>query len=93
MEHHAQEGRKRKVDDNCEQIRGLDSCSSSANVAGAWLTQEKGEMTGMEAYMGNLKRVDGETLKITTTDLVGTLEANALMLVGDGEGFRVLLRS
>jgi hypothetical protein len=37
----------------------------------------------MEVYMGNLKRVDRETLKITTTDLVGTLEANALMLVGD----------
>jgi hypothetical protein len=46
----------------------------------------------MEVYMGNLKRVDRETLKITTTDLVGTLEANALMLVGYGEGFRVLLR-
>ncbi|XP_071674388.1 uncharacterized protein [Lolium perenne] len=34
----------------------------------------------MEVYMGNLKHVDGETLKITTAYLVGTLEANALML-------------
>jgi hypothetical protein len=61
-------------------------------VAGAWLTPEKKAKAEMEVYMGNLKCEAEETLKITAVDLVRTLEANAPMMVGDGEGFRVLPR-
>jgi hypothetical protein len=46
----------------------------------------------MEVYTGNLKCEDGEALKVTTADLARMLEANALILVGDGVGFRVLPR-
>jgi hypothetical protein len=35
----------------------------------------------------------GGPLKITAADLARTLGANALRLVGDGEGFKVLHRS
>jgi hypothetical protein len=39
-----------------------------------------------------MKREAGESLKIMAAELARTFEANALMLVGDGEEFRVLHR-
>jgi hypothetical protein len=54
MEHSAERGRKRKIDDDGEQV-GVPSSNA-------------------------------------TSALARTLGANALMLVGDGEGFRVLHR-
>jgi hypothetical protein len=46
----------------------------------------------MEVCVMKQTREDEEPLNITTADLVRTLKGNAFMLVGDGEGFRVLPR-
>jgi hypothetical protein len=56
------------------------------------LTPEKKARTKLEVHVMNQSCDAEESLKITTADLARTLEANALMLVGYGEGFRVLLR-
>jgi hypothetical protein len=60
-------------------------------VAGAWLTREKKPRTTLEVCNLNGVR-DLEPMMITAKDLARTLGANAFMLVGDGEGFRVLER-
>jgi hypothetical protein len=60
-------------------------------VVGAWLTPEKKARTTLEVCDMNCERGMGPML-ITTVDLARTLGANALMLVGDGKGFRVLER-
>jgi hypothetical protein len=92
LEHHDQRRIKRNVDDDCEKFRGFNSCSTSGIMGGAWLAPEKKAKNEMEVYIGNLRCEDGEALKVTTACLARTLEANALILVGDGVGFRVLPR-
>jgi hypothetical protein len=91
MENPAKRGRKRKNDDNAEPAGAAGSNASSAVVAGAWLTPEKKSRTSLEVCNLNGVRGLGPML-ITAEDLARILGANALMLVGDGEGFRVLER-
>jgi hypothetical protein len=58
-------------------------------VAGPCLTPVKKPRTSLEVC--NLNGVRGSGLMlITAEDLARTLGANALMLVGEGEGVRVL---
>jgi hypothetical protein len=92
MERTTQSGRKREVANNSEHFGGISSCLTSAIVVGAWLTPEKRARTEMEVCVIKQTREHEEPLNITTADLVRTLKANAFMLVGDGEGFRVLPR-
>jgi hypothetical protein len=91
MEYPAKRGRKRKNDDNVESAGAACSNASFVVVVGAWLTPEKKPRTTLEVCNLNGVR-DLEPMMITAKDLARTLGANAFMLVGDGEGFRVLER-
>jgi hypothetical protein len=91
MGNSAERGRKRKVDDECDQAGAPCSNATSVVVTGAWLTPEKKARTVLEVCDMNCERGMGPTL-ITVADPARTLGANVLMLVGDGEGFRVLER-
>jgi hypothetical protein len=82
-------GRKRKSDNDGEQAGDLGSNATSVIVAGTWLSPEKRARTALKVCTMNHER-GSRPLLITATDLERTLGANALMLVGDGEGFRVL---
>ncbi|KAK1646516.1 hypothetical protein QYE76_064321 [Lolium multiflorum] len=84
-------GRKRKIEDNIEQGGGCSSEAAAAVVAGAWLTPQKKARTTLEICDMNTTRGFGPML-ITAEDLRRTLEANDLILVGDGAGFQVLNR-
>jgi hypothetical protein len=57
-------------------------------VAGSWLTPEKKARTEQEITLHN--QMKGVELKITTGDLARTLMANGLVLIGDGESFKVI---
>jgi hypothetical protein len=57
-------------------------------VAGSWLTPEKKARTEQEVILHN--QLEGSDLKITAGDLARTLVANGLMLIGDGESFKVI---
>jgi hypothetical protein len=89
MEHPAERGRKKKAGDNGEQPEMLGSNATSAIAAGTWMTPKKRARTALKVCTMNHER-GSRPLLITATDLERTLGANALMLVGDGEGFRVL---
>jgi hypothetical protein len=56
-------------------------------------TPERKARTELEVCVLNQNRGADEPLKITTADLARTLKANALMMVGDGDGFWVLTRN
>jgi hypothetical protein len=60
-------------------------------VAGAWLTPQKKARSTLEVCDMNSTKGFGPML-ITAEDLARTLEANDLILVGDGAGFKVLSR-
>jgi hypothetical protein len=83
--------RKRRADDIAEQGGEFGSAATAAIVAGAWLTPQKKARSTLEVYDMNIARGFGPML-ITAEDLVRTLEANDLILVGDGAGFQVLNR-
>jgi hypothetical protein len=91
MEHSAERGRKRKADDDGEQGGVPGSNATSDVVAGAWLTREKRARIALEVCDMNCERKSGPLL-ITTADLASTLGANALLLVGEGEDFRIMHR-
>jgi hypothetical protein len=93
MECSGQSGRTRKVDGNSEPIGGFCPGSTSTIVVGTWLTPERKARTELEVCVLNQNRGADEPLKITTADLARTLKANALMMVGDGDGFWVLTRN
>jgi hypothetical protein len=57
-------------------------------VAGSWLTPEKRLRTEQEINLHN--QLEGAELKITAGDLARTLMANGLVLIGDGERFKVI---
>jgi hypothetical protein len=57
-------------------------------VAGSWLTLEKKARTEQDITLHN--QMEGAELKITAGDLARTLVANVLMLIGDGESFKVI---
>jgi hypothetical protein len=57
-------------------------------VAGSWLTPEKKARTEQEVILHN--QMEGAELKITARDLARTLVANGLLLIGDGESFKVI---
>jgi hypothetical protein len=57
-------------------------------VAGSWLTPEKKARTEQEVIIHN--QMEGAELKITAGDLARTLVANDLLLIGDGESFKVI---
>jgi hypothetical protein len=84
------EGRKRRIDDAAEQAGSLNS-TAAAIVAGAWLTPQKRAMTALEVCTMNNPRGFGPMM-ITAEELRRTMEANDLILVGDGAGFQVLTR-
>jgi hypothetical protein len=58
-------------------------------VAGAWLPPQKKARSTLEVCDMNSMRGFGPML-ITAEDLARILEANVLILVGDGAGFKVL---
>jgi hypothetical protein len=66
----------------------LGACPSAAVVAGSWLTPEKKARTEQEITLHN--QMEGAELKITAGDLARTLMANGLVLIGDGERFKVI---
>jgi hypothetical protein len=84
-------GRKRKTEDIVEQDGGCSSEAAAAVVAEAWLTPQKKARSTLEICDMNTTRGFGPML-ITAEDLRRTLEANDLILVGDGAGFQVLNR-
>jgi hypothetical protein len=85
------EGRKRRIDDAAKQVGSLSSAATAAIVAGAWLTPQKRARTALEVCTMNNTRGFGPML-ITAEELRRTMEANDLILVGDGAGFQVLNR-
>jgi hypothetical protein len=91
MENYVEGGRKRKAGCNVGQVGGASSSAAGAIVAGAWLTLQKKARSTQEVCETNSMRGFGPML-ITAEDLARMLEANALMLVGDGAGFKVLER-
>jgi hypothetical protein len=91
MKNHVEGRRKRKAECDAEQVGGASSSATVAIVAGAWLIPQKKARSSLEVCDMNMVRGFGPML-ITSEDLARTLEANALMLVGDGAGFKVLER-
>jgi hypothetical protein len=91
MENPPKEGRKRRTDDVAEQGGGFSSVATAAVVTGAWLTPQKRARSILEVCDMNNTRGFGPML-ITAEDLRRTLEANVIILVGDGAGFQVLNR-
>jgi hypothetical protein len=86
------EGRmKRRAGDNAEQGGEAGSATTTAIVARAWLTPQKKARLTLEVCDMNNTRGFGPML-ITAEDLARTLEANDLILAGDGAGFKVLSR-
>jgi hypothetical protein len=84
MENSPEGGRKRKTDDFVEQVGGCSSEAAAAVVAEAWLTPQKKARSTLEICDMNTTRGFGNLRRI--------LEANDLILVGDGAGFQVLNR-
>jgi hypothetical protein len=75
------------VDNSVEQTGDVGSTVVAAVMAGAWLTPQKKARSTLEVCDINSTR--GFGLMLTTTeDLARTLEANDLILIGDG-GFKV----
>jgi hypothetical protein len=90
-ENSAEGRRKRKPEPDAEQARGVSSAAAATVVAGAWLAPQKKARSSLEVC--DMSRVRGfGPMLITAEDLARTLEANTLMLVGDGAGFKVLER-
>jgi hypothetical protein len=88
MGHFAHRGRKRKAGLLGETSGWGAACPSATVVAGSWLTLEKKARTEQEVTLHN--QMGGAELKITAGDLARTLVANGLMLIGDGESFKVI---
>jgi hypothetical protein len=86
--HSAHRGRKREAGSLGKVSGWGGACPSAAVVAGSWLTPEKKAKTEQEVFLQN--QLGGADLKITAGDLVRTLVANGLMLIGDGESFKVI---
>jgi hypothetical protein len=84
-------GRKRRAEITAEQAGDFGSAATAAVVAGAWLTPQKKARSTLEVCDMNIMRGFGPMV-ITADDLARTLEANDLILVGNGAGFRVLDR-
>ncbi|XP_051203399.1 uncharacterized protein [Lolium perenne] len=91
MENPAERRRKRRTDVHAEQAGGSGPDATNAVVAGAWVTPQKRARATLEVSDMNCSRGFGPML-ITAEDLARTLEANDLILVGDGAGFQVLDR-
>lgn len=89
MEHSAGGDEREKLNMMVSQLV-IGSCATVAVVAGAWVTPEKRAKTQMELVIQNHVRSSGDDWEITAADLARTLDANALMLIGDGERFRVV---
>jgi hypothetical protein len=62
--------------------------TSTTIAAGSWLTPEKRLRTEQEITLHN--QMEGTELKITAWDLARTLVANGLVLIGNGECFKVI---
>jgi hypothetical protein len=77
------EGRgKRRADVYAEQVGGSGQ-DATAIVAGSWVIPQKKARTTLEVCDMNSSREFGPML-MTAEDLARTLEANDLVLVGDG---------
>jgi hypothetical protein len=90
VENTAEGRRKRRAETVAEQAGDVGS-AAAAIVAGAWLTPQKKTRSTLEVCDMNNTRGFGPML-ITAEDLARTLEANDLILVGDGACFKVLDR-
>jgi hypothetical protein len=86
--HFAHRGRKREAGSLGETSGWGGVCPSATVVAGSWLTPEKKARKEQEITLHN--QMEGAELKITAGDLARTLVANGLMLIGDGERFKVI---
>jgi hypothetical protein len=86
--HSTHRGRKREAGSGGDAFGGLGACPSATVVAGSWLTLEKKPRTEREINLHN--QTEGAELKITAGDLPRTLMANGLVLIGDGERFKVV---
>jgi hypothetical protein len=65
----------------------LGACSTAVVVAGAWVTPEKKLRTESEINVHS--QTEDGNWKISTDDLTRTLMANGLVLIGNGEHFKV----
>jgi hypothetical protein len=88
MGHLAHRGRKIKAEPDSDPSGSFGVCPSAAVVAGAWMILEKKLRTENKINIHN--QVGGDDLKITAEDLARTLTANDLVLIGDGERFKVI---
>jgi hypothetical protein len=88
MGHLALRGRKRKVESDGDVSRSLGACPFAVVVAGAWVILAKKLISENDINFHN--QAGGDDLKITADDLTRTLTANGLVLIGDGEGFKVI---
>jgi hypothetical protein len=91
VENLVERGRKRRAETVAEQATEFGSVAAAAVVAGAWLTPQKKARSTLDVCDMNITRGFGPML-ITAEDLARTLEANDLILMGDGAGFKVLYR-
>jgi hypothetical protein len=82
---------KRKYEYEGDFLGSLSSSSTTTVVAGSWLIPVKKMMTSAEVESMNQCCSEGEGIKITAPDLSRTPAANALMLVGDREHFKILI--
>jgi hypothetical protein len=86
------EGRgKRRADVYAEQDGGSGQDATTDIVAGSWVIPQKKARTTLEVCDMNSSRGFGPML-MTAEDLARTLEANDLVLVGDGACFQVMDR-
>jgi hypothetical protein len=86
--HSTHRGRKREAGSRGEAFGGLGACPSATVVAESLLTPEKRLRKEQEITLHN--QMEGAELKITAGDLARTLMANGLVLIGDGERFKVI---
>jgi hypothetical protein len=83
-------GKKRKYEDEGEFPGGFSSCSTTTFVTGSCLILVKKMMTSTKVELMNQNCSGDKDIKIASADLSRTMAANALMLVGDGECFKVV---
>ncbi|XP_051194795.1 uncharacterized protein [Lolium perenne] len=91
VENSAERGGKRRADRPDEQVGRSGQIATNDIVAGSWVIPQKKVRTTLEVCDRNNARGLGPML-MTAEDLARTLDANDLILVGDGAYFQVMGR-
>jgi hypothetical protein len=91
VENSAERGGKRRADRPDEQVGRSGQIATNDIVAGSWVIPQKKARTTLEVCDRNNARGLGPML-MTAEDLARTLDANDLVLVGDGAYFQVMGR-